>query len=171
MPEQTYGHINSAFCDGMVTTVTAVHHFIWRHLYASKAAQTPASKLKVVTPDEESSMNTLWQEEEFEQICRRELLTEKVADIDTTIAVKKHKRKRYDFDKTMFYENRFWNRRPDGIVIKKSSNMMMMIAFITIKSSLVPLIEGLCAQIYFRFEISVVCSHLLLFFFVTEKKC
>ena len=34
---------------------------------------------------------------------------------------------------------------------------MMMIAFITIKSSLVPLIEGLCAHIYFRFEISVVC--------------
>jgi len=46
---------------------------------------------------------------------------------------------------------------------------MMMIAFITIKSSLVSLIEGLCAQIYFRFEISVVCSHLLLFFFVKEK--
>jgi len=46
--------------------------------------------------------------------------------------------------------------------------LMMMIAFITIKSSLVPLIEGLCAQIYFRFEISVVCSHLLLFFFVKE---
>ena len=50
-------------------------------------------------------------------------------------------------------------------------HMMMMIAFITIKSSLVPLIEGLCAQIYFRFEISVVCSHLLLFFFVKEKTC
>ena len=47
--------------------------------------------------------------------------------------------------------------------------MMMMIAFITIKRSLVPLIEGLCAQIYFRFEISVVCSHLLLFFFVKNK--
>ena len=49
--------------------------------------------------------------------------------------------------------------------------MLMMIAFITIKSSLVPLIEGLCAQIYFRFKISVVCSHLLLFFFVKEKTC
>jgi len=45
---------------------------------------------------------------------------------------------------------------------------MMMIAFITIKRSLVPLIEGLCAQIFFRFEIPVVCSHLLLFFFVKE---
>jgi len=52
-----------------------------------------------------------------------------------------------------------------------SNLIMMMIAFITIKSSLVPLIEGLCAQIYFRFEISVVCSHLLLFFFVKEKTC
>jgi len=60
------GHINSAFCDGMATTVTAAYHFIWRHLYASmQAAQTPASKLRIVTPDKVSSMNTLWQEEEF----------------------------------------------------------------------------------------------------------
>jgi len=36
------------------------------------------------------------------------------------------------------------------------SDLMMMIAFITMKSSLLPLIEGLCAQIYFGFEISVV---------------
>jgi len=62
-------------------------------------------------------MSTLWQEEEFEQICSREFLTEKAADIEKTIAVKERERKRYDFDPTMFYENRFWNRRPDGIVI------------------------------------------------------
>jgi hypothetical protein len=44
---------------------------------------------------------------------------------------------------------------------------MMMIAFITINSGLVPLIEGLCAQIlYFRIEIiGGLRSHLLLFFF------
>jgi len=30
-----YGHINSAFCDGMATTVTVAHHFIWRYLYTS----------------------------------------------------------------------------------------------------------------------------------------
>jgi len=35
LPEEMYGHINSAFCDGMATTVTATPHFIWRHLYAS----------------------------------------------------------------------------------------------------------------------------------------
>ena len=78
LPEETYGHINSAFCDGMATTVTAAHHFIWRHLYASmQAAQTPASKLRFVTPDKESSMSTLWQEEEFEQMCSKESLTER----------------------------------------------------------------------------------------------
>jgi len=67
----------------MATTIAAAHHFIWRLLYSSmQAAQTPASKLRVVTPDKESSMNTLWQEEEFEQICSRESLTEKAVEIE-----------------------------------------------------------------------------------------
>jgi len=45
--------------------------------------------------------------------------------------------------------------------------MMMMIAFITRNSGLVPLIEGLCAQLFnFRFElIGGLRSHLLLFVF------
>jgi len=115
LPEETYGHINSAFCDGIATTVTAAHHFIWRHLYASiQAAQTPASKLRCVTPDKESSMNTLWQEEEFEQICSRNSLTENAAEIEKMISVKEHERKRHDFDPKMFYEIRFWHWRPDG---------------------------------------------------------
>ena len=40
---------------------------------------------------------------------------------------------------------------------------MIMIAFITIKSGLVPLIEGLCAQIlYLDWKLSVVCAHIFL---------
>jgi len=128
--EETYGHINSAFYDGMATTVTAAHHFIWRHLHASmQAVQTPASKLRFVTPDKESSMSTLWQEEEFEQICSRELLTEKAAEIEKMISVKEHGRERYNFDPTMFYKNRFWNRRPDGIVINKNHRTLYILEF------------------------------------------
>jgi len=75
----------------------AVHHFIWRHLYASmQAAQTPASKLRFVAPDKESSMNTSWKEEAFEQICSRESLTEKAAEIEKTISVKEHESACYD---------------------------------------------------------------------------
>jgi len=33
-----------------------------------QAAQAPAIKLRFVTPDEKSSMNTLWQEEEFKAL-------------------------------------------------------------------------------------------------------
>jgi len=114
----------------MATTVTAAYHFIWRHLYASiQAAQTPTSKLKFVTPDKESSMSTLWQKEEFKQICSRESLMEKAADVEETIVVKEHERARYDFDPTMFYENRFWNRRPDGIVIKKYHRTLYILEF------------------------------------------
>jgi len=127
-----YGHINSAFCDGMAraTTVTAAHHFIRRHLYASiQAVQTPMGKLRFVTPDKESSMSTLCQEEEFEQICCRESLTEKAVDIEKMIVVKEHERERYDFDPTMFFENCFWNRRPDGVVINKDHRTLYILEF------------------------------------------
>jgi len=50
-------------------------------------------------------MNTLWQEEEFEQICSRESLTEKAAEIEKTMSVNEHERARQDFDPTMFCEN------------------------------------------------------------------
>ena len=87
------------------------------------------SKLRVVTPDQESSMSTLWQAEESKQICSRELLTGKAADDEKTIVVKEHKRARYDFDPTMFYENRFWNRRPDGMGINKYHRTLYILEF------------------------------------------
>ena len=58
--DEAHGHINSAGCEGMATTVTAAHHSTWRHLYDSMhAAQKPKSKLKFVTLDKESNMSTL----------------------------------------------------------------------------------------------------------------
>jgi len=60
LADEIHGHINSAGCEGMATTVTAAHHSIWRHLYDSMhAVQKPKSKLKFVTLDKESNMSTL----------------------------------------------------------------------------------------------------------------
>jgi len=94
-----------------------------------QAARTPASKLRFVTPDKESSMNTLRQEEEFEKICSRESLTEKAVGIEKTISMKEHDRERHDFDPKMFYENRFWNQRPDSIVINKNHPILYILEF------------------------------------------
>jgi len=74
-------------------------------------------------------MSTLWQDEEFKQICSRELLTEKAADIEKTISMKEHERECYDCDPKMFYDNRFWNRRPDGIVINKYHQTLYILEF------------------------------------------
>ena len=43
--------------------------------------------------------------------------------------MKEHERERYDFDPTMFYENRFWNWRPDGIVINKNHQTLYILEF------------------------------------------
>ena len=58
-----------------------------------QAAQIPTSKPRFVTYDKESSMSTLWQEEEFKQIYSRELLTEKVADFEKMIGCCERARK------------------------------------------------------------------------------
>jgi len=88
LADETHGHINSAGCEGMATTVAAAHHSIWRHLYDSmQAAQKPKSKLKFVTLDRESNMSTLWRREEFLRICSKEDLTEKAQDIEVTTSI------------------------------------------------------------------------------------
>jgi len=53
-------------------------------------------------------------------VMTRQMQTEKAAEIGKIISVKEHKRIHHDFDTKMFYENRFWNLRPDGIVINKN---------------------------------------------------
>ena len=65
-------------------------------------------------------MSTLWQEQVFKQIFSREMLQEEASDIEKT---KEHERERYDFDPTMFYENRFWNQ----IVVNKNHRKLYIL--------------------------------------------
>jgi len=45
------------------------------------------------------------------------------------MTVKEHESERHDFDPTMFYEDRFWNWRPDGIVINKNHRTLYILQF------------------------------------------
>ena len=51
------------------------------------------------------------------------------AEIEKTISLKEHEREQHDFDPTTFYENRFWNRRQDGIVINKNHRALCILEF------------------------------------------
>jgi len=118
LADETQGHINSAGCKGMATTVTAAPHSIWSHLYdCIHAAQKPKSKLKFVTLDKESN---LWRREEFLRICSEEDLTEKAQDTEVTIPVKKSQEARFNLDPGSFFVNRFSGRRPDGVAINEA---------------------------------------------------
>jgi len=86
---ETYGHINSAGCEGMATTVTAAHNSTFRHLYDSMdTAQRPKSKLKFVIIDNENKTSTLWRRQEFLRICSEEDMAEKAQAIEVTKPVK-----------------------------------------------------------------------------------
>ena len=54
---------------------------------------------------------------------------EKAAYIENPIVVKEHERARYNFDPTMFYEDHFWNREPEGIVINKYHRTLCILEF------------------------------------------
>jgi len=86
LADETHGHMNSAGCEGMATTVTAAHHSIWRHLYDSMhaAAQKPKSRLSFVKLDKKSNISTLRRREEFLRICRKKELVDKAQDMDKT---------------------------------------------------------------------------------------
>ena len=84
------------------------------------AAQKPKSKLKFVTLDKESYMSTLWRREEFSKICSKEELVEKAQDIEMTIPVQKIQEARHNFDSVVFFVNRSWGRRPDGVAINQA---------------------------------------------------
>jgi len=47
----------------------------------------------------------------------------------TPLVLKEYERERYDFDLTMFYENRFWNQRPDYILIDKNHRTLYILEF------------------------------------------
>jgi len=65
-----------ACCEGMATTVSAVHHSICRHLHFSMhVAKKPKSELKFTTFDKESNTSLLWRREEFLRIYSKENLS------------------------------------------------------------------------------------------------
>jgi len=125
---ETHGHIKSAGCEGIATTVTAANHSIWRHLYDSMhAAQKPKSKLKFVTLVK-SNMSTL-QHKEFLRICNKEELAEKAQDIKVTIPITKIQEARYNLDPETFFENRFWCRQPDCVAINEALKVIYILEF------------------------------------------
>ena len=82
----------------------------------------PQSTLEFVMLDKESNANTLWQQEEFVEICSIERLTEEAVNFERKIPIRNSQEARHNQDPERFFAERFWNRRPDRVVIDKANH-------------------------------------------------
>jgi hypothetical protein len=81
LPKVTIGHIQSAGCLGQKEVVTAAHNACIRELLQEVNVHGKAGRhMKLLTIKTESRLSTLWDQEECNQFCSKEELSEAARD-------------------------------------------------------------------------------------------
>ena len=63
------------------------------------------------------------------RICGKEELAAKAQDTEVTTPFKKNQETWYNLDLGSFFENRFWGRRPDGVAINETLQIVHILEF------------------------------------------
>ena len=63
------------------------------------------------------------------EICSKEKLTEEAVNFEGKTSVRNDQQARHDHDLERFFKERFWNRRPDGVVIDKVKHRLFILEF------------------------------------------
>ena len=75
LPKETIGHIQSAGCLGQKEVVTAAHNACIRELLQEIEVHGKADRhMKLLTLEKESSLGSLWDQEQCAQFCSKEEL-------------------------------------------------------------------------------------------------
>jgi hypothetical protein len=128
LPKETIGHIQSAGCLGQKEVVTAAHNAYIRELLQEVNVHGKADRhMRLLTIETESRLGTLWDQEECNQFCSKEELREAARDEKMKIPwqaanegppVPKEQ-----------YQERFWQRRLDGIGLDTATKEFLSIKF------------------------------------------
>ena len=128
VPRETIQHISSAGCKGQEEVVTGAHKTSFRDLtFDATRHQRATSDRELTTLGSDKTLDSLWQIEEFASICSREELWESVADeeaeapLETGTQGEEHK--------AAELWRRFWDKRPDGMVIDKKDKVCYILEF------------------------------------------
>jgi len=128
---EIYGHINSAGCEGMATTVMAAHHPIWRHFYDNMhAAQKPTSKLNFVTLHKESkiSMRTVVRRSVSKNLQRERSGGEGTGNRGNNASQNKSVETVQPRSSVCFHKS-FLGRRPDVVAINEALRIVFNLDF------------------------------------------
>ena len=114
LPKETIGHIQSAGCLGQKEVVIAAHNACIRGLLQEVDGHGKAGRhMKLLTIETESSLGTLWDQEQCTQFCSKEELWEAAKEEEMKIPWKDEKEGSPAPEEQ--YQERFWRRRLDGI--------------------------------------------------------
>ena len=128
LPKETIGHIQSAGCLGQKEVVAAAHNACIRELLQAVNVHRKADRhMKLLTIETESRLGTLWDKEQCKQFCSKEEWWEAAREKERKIPWK-------DMNEgppvpEEQYQERFWQRRPDGIGLDTATEEFLAIEF------------------------------------------
>ena len=122
VPQETVQHISSAGCQEQSDVVTLAHNNSFRDLMLDVTRhQKATSDRELTTLGSEKTLDSLWQMEEFANVCSREELWAAVADEEAKIPLETETQG--EEHKAAEHWLRFWDKRPDGMVIDKKEKV------------------------------------------------
>jgi hypothetical protein len=128
LPKETIGHIQIAGCLGQKEVVTAAHNACIRELLQEIDVHGKADRhMKLLKLERESSLGTLWDQEECTQFCSKDELWEAAKEEEMKIPWKElHEGLSVSEDQ---YQESFWRRRLDGIGLDTVNREFLAIEF------------------------------------------
>jgi hypothetical protein len=127
LPKET-GHIQSAGCLGQKEVVIAAHNACIQELLQEVDGHGKADRhMKLLTTETESSLGTLWDQEQCTQFCSKEELWEAAKEEEMKIPWKDEKEGAPVPEDQ--YQERFWRRRLDGIGLDTINKELLAIEF------------------------------------------
>ena len=128
LPKETIGHIQSVGCSGQKEVVIAAHNACIRELLQDVDGHGKADRhMKLLTTETESSLGTLWDQEQCTQLCSKEELWEAAKEEEMKIQWRDEKEGLPVPDEQ--YQERFWRRRLDGIGLDTVNKELLAIEF------------------------------------------
>ena len=127
-PAESIGHIQSAGCLAQRESVTAAHNKCIKGLMSDiQEAGKKKSSLKLLTPESEHTISTLWEQDGCDKICSKEELWQASQAFEMAIPMKEGDEEVSATESQ--YEERFWRRRLDGIALDTVNKKCYLIEF------------------------------------------
>ena len=119
--------ISSVGCKGQREVVTLAHNNVFRDLIFDVARHQKKTSVKdFTTLGTEKTLGSLWEREAYINMCSREVLWEAVAaeEAKTPLEVEMQG---VEHDVEEELKRRFWDKRPDGMVLDKEDKICYII--------------------------------------------